>query len=348
MEIWTTFTPQKVSWELTYVKTKGKSPSSDWERNFDLIDNSLKKLKKAGVSGIRLVIYPAEITRDGKSFRFAAIDKILVLSNKHGIIVDLCIGPFQYPNYPGIFLPEKQLDFVFDNKRCLDTVPQIWKYGINFLKEQIARFGDDNRIHGFHLANEWPDPQKVKGREKIKTCISEAFMLEISSYLKKNTQKPILMNTNIDANDRIKLKKAFGEILGILGTQAKLGFDIYPSQFTWKRNPARKLLYYIWPYFKFFKSFQKKFNSCEMYFAEVEAQPWGSGQSWYQLISEAIDPEEKVLIYTNNSLKETFDKYIRGTNCRTVSLWGSDFWLAADAMGIKWPLAQIKFFSSLS
>ncbi len=342
MEIWTTFTPQKVSWELTCIKTKGKSASIDWQKNIGLIDSSLNKLKRAGISGIRLVIYPAELSMDGKSFRFDPIEKVLKFTKKYGLKVDLCIGPFQYPNYPGIYLPSAQLQFVFDNKRCLDTVPQLWRYGMNFLKAQIERYGHDKRIHGFHLANEWPDPQKVKGREKIKASISHALMIEAARYLKENTEKPVLMNTNIDAQDKTKLKNAFGEILQILDTQGKLGFDIYPSQFTWKRNPARKLLYLIWSYFRFFRSFQNKYKNCEMYFAEVEAQPWGSGQSWYQLINQAQNPHEKVLLYTKNSLKETWNKYIGRTNCKTVSLWGSDFWLAADAMGIKWPLAQIE------
>lgn len=342
MELWTTFTPQKISWEVTCISTQGKSPSDDWQKNIGLVDSSLKKLKQAGISGIRLVIYPAEITTDGKSFKFSVIDKVLNLSKKHGLKVDLCIGPFQYPNYPGIYIPSGLVRYVFDNKRCIDTVPQLWKYGMNFLKLQIEHFGTDKRIHGFHLANEWPDPQKVKGREKIKASISESFMIEASKYLKENTQKPILINTNIDANDKKRLKNAFGEILEILGTQIKLGFDVYPSQFTWKRNPFRKVLYLIWPYFRFFRSFQNKYIGCEMYFAEVEAQPWGRGQSWFQLINEAEEPNEKVLLYTKDSLKETWNKFIKNSNCGTVSLWGSDFWLSADAMGIKWPLAQIK------
>lgn len=348
MNIWTTFTPAKLSWELTYIKTKGKLPSSDWQKNIVLIDKSLKKLKESGISGIRLVIYPSEITTDGKSFNWNPVEKMLKLSQKYKLKVDLCIGPFQYPHYPGIYLPKKMLELVFDNKRCLDTTTQLWKYEISFLKEQIMRFGEDKRIHGFHLANEWPDAQKVKGKEKIKTCVSLAFMLESAKYLKDNTKKPILLNTNIDVSDKNKLSKTFGEILYILDTQGKLGFDIYPSQFIWKRYPIKKLRYLLWSYSKYFKSIKRKFVKCETYFAEVEAQPWGSGQSWYQLINEEPDPNIKVLLYYNNSLKKTWEKNISGTTCRTVSLWGSEFWISADMMGIKWPLSVVKLFSSSS
>ncbi|HUQ85106.1 MAG TPA: hypothetical protein VM077_02175 [Candidatus Limnocylindrales bacterium] len=342
MKLWTTFTPQKVAWELSYILTKGKSPNSKWQENTALIDESIKKLKKAGISGIRLVIYPSELTTDGKVFRWEAINKMLKLSKKNKVEVDLCIGPFQYPNYPGIYLPEKMLNFVFDNKRCLDTTSQLWKYGMSFLEEQIAIYGEDPRIHGFHFANEWPDPQKVKGKEKIKTCISHAFMIECAKYLKANTAKPILLNTNIEAIEKSKLSKTFGEILGVLGDRGRLGFDVYPSQFIWKRYFIQKLLYLLLPYRQFFKSFQKKFGKCEMYFAEVEAQPWGSGQSWYQLINESENPNERVLKYANDSLDKTFHKYINKSGCSTVSLWGSDFWLAADKMGIKWPLEKVK------
>lgn len=347
MNIWTTFCPGKLSWELTYIDSKGEAPSSDWLKNIKLVDESLQKLKKAGIYGIRLVIYPSEITKDGKSYNFKPIDMMLEKCKKQKLAVDLCIGPFQYPHYPGIFLPEKMLDFVFDNKRCLDTTTELYKYGMDFLKAQIVRFGEDKRIHGFHFANEWPDAQKVKGRERVKSCVSLAFMLSSANYLKKNTTKSILLNTNIDAGNKKKLIDTFGEILGILGSSGMLGMDIYPSQFIWKRYPLRKLRYTVFPYSKYFKSINKKFSMCELYFAEVEAQPWGSGQSWYQLINQEPDPNKKVLLYFNNSLNETWDKYIKGSGCKNVSLWGSEFWLAACRMGVNWPLGQVKLLTKI-
>lgn len=342
MTIWTTFCPSKLSWELTYVETEGKYPNSEWQKNIHLIDESLKKLKDVGIYGIRLAIYPTELTVDGRSFNWKPIDTMLDLCFKKNIAVDLCIGPFQYPHYPGIYLPKKMQDFVFDNKRCLDTVPQLYKYGISFLKEQIAHFGKDKRIHGFHFANEWPDAQKVSGHERVKTCISHAFMLEAAKYLKDNTTKPILLNTNIDISERKRLVITFGETFEILGNRGKLGFDIYPSQFTWKRYPIKNILYFIFPYARYFKRAHKKFESCEFYFTEVEAQPWGGGQSWYQLIKQEKDPSIKVLQYFNDSLVKTWDKYIKNTNCGSISLWGSEFWLAADKMGVGWPLKQVK------
>ncbi len=342
MEVWTTFTPSKVCWELTNIATKGKAASSNWQENLGLIESSLKKLKKVGISGTRLVIFPSEITNDGKVFNWVPINKVLRLSAKHELKVDLCIGPFQYPNYPGIYLASGVTRYVFDNRNCLDTIPELWTYGIEFIKAQIKHFGTDKRINGFHLGNEWPDKQIVSDTANIKKCISSAFMLEAAKYLKKNTNKPISLNTNIDVSEKKNLKKTFWELLEILGNRGRLGFDIYPSQETWKKVPLLKVKRMIWSYSHSMKSIQKIFPATKLFFAEVEAQPWGGGQSWYQIINEAEVSSEIVLKHSINSLNNTWDKYIKDTNCQIVSLWGSDFWLSANMMSVKWPFENLK------
>jgi hypothetical protein len=78
-----------------------------------------------------------------------------------------------------------------------------------------------------------------------------------------------------------------------------------------------------------------------MYFCEVEAQPWGSGQSWFKMISDEPNPQEKVLLFTNHSLQDTFKKYLKPSEPPIVSLWGADFWLSAKAMNVNWPLEQV-------
>ncbi len=341
MEIWTTFTPRKVSWELTYVKTNGESSSSNWQENIGLIDNSLEKLKDSGIVGIRLVIFPSEITNDGELFDWKLIENMLDLCSKHKLRVDLCIGPFQYPHYPGIYLPSELLKIFSPRGKHIDSDFVFKEFGTRFLKAQIRKFGNDKRIHGFHFANEWPDEQNIEGKRGLRIGVSEKFMQDSARLLKSLTKKPILLNTNIDALDHRRVIKVFGEILEILAKQVKLGFDIYPSQSKWKKVPLQKLRNKVYGYSKSFKSMQNKFPESEMYFAEVEAQPWGGGQSWYQLINEETNPKEKILTYTKSSLNETWSKYIAGTNCQALSLWGSDFWLSADMMGIKWPLEQV-------
>lgn len=342
MQLWTTFTPGKIVWELTAVKSEGKAARNDWMNHIELVADSLKLLKQHGIAGIRLVIYPSEVTENGKTFDWKPIDTMLSLANKHKLEVDLCVGPFQYPNYPGIYLPKALLRYVFDNKRALDTTNVLRDYGKDFLEKQIERYGADKRIHGFHFANEWPDPQHVGGKEQIKAYISADFMLKAAFFLKEHTDKPISLNTNIDAADKTKLKNTFEEILTILETQGNLGFDIYPSQETWRKTPLQKIRRFFEPYRKSFAWSQNNFKLCTMYFCEVEAQPWGNGQSWYRLISAAENPQVKVITYTKDALRKTYERHIKGTSCSTVSLWGADFWLSAHAMGINWPLEEVK------
>jgi hypothetical protein len=342
MTVWTTYAPGKVCWELTSVQSKGKAATNSWKKHLPLIEDSLKKLKNIGIAGIRLVIYPSEITKDGKAFNWEPLEIMLDLCQKNTLDVDLCIGPYQFPHYPGIFLPDQMKQYISDNQPFLDDDETMREYGCHFLKTQMKRYADDVRIHGFHFANEWPDFQRVAGKESIRIGVSESFMLQAAAFLKQATKKPILMNTNIDAANKNKLTRTFSNILTILGHQAKLGFDIYPSQETWKKAPVQKLRRIVEPYQKSFAWAKKTFPACEMYFTEVEAQPWGNGQSWYRIISNATDPQKSIIGFTPQSLAETWEKHIKATGCKTVMLWGSDFWLSADAMNLTWPLRSVE------
>ncbi len=342
MTIWTTFCPRKLSWELTAITSRSKAASSDWQKNILLIEDSLKLLRTYGISGIRLVIFPEELTTNGKQFDWHPIETMLVFCAKYKLDVDLCIGPFQYPHYPGIYLPKDLLQYVFNNTRSLDTTPVLREYGDTFLEKQLDRYGLDKRIRGFHLANEWPDGQRVAGRESVKAWISAGYMLHVGKFVKKQTTKPISLNTNIDASDKRKLATVFGEILEELEDQARLGFDIYPSQETWRKAFWQKLRRLVEPYQRSFQWSRKKFALCEIYFCEVEAQPWGNGQSWQRIIANEPRPEEKVLQYSRQSLPKTFEKYIKPCKPYEISLWGSDFWLSAHKLGITWPLEQVK------
>lgn len=346
MTIWTTFVPSKIAWELTQIPLQGKGATGDWQKHSELIKTSLKKLKAAGISGIRLSIYPSEITKDGETFNWKPLDTMLDLCRDKQILVDLCIGPFQYPQYPGIFLPEEIRKKVDDTKHYMDETSSVKQYGNTFLQKQMKRYATDKRIHGFHFANEWPDFQRVAGKEHIRIGISKTFMLEAASYLKQSTRKPISMNTNIDASNKQKLRNTFGELLSILGNQGKLGFDIYPTQETWTKAPLQKFMRLVEPYQKSVTWSCHHFPDCEVYFAEVEAQPWGNGQSWYKMITNESDPKKQIWGFKKEDIINTWKTYIANTPCQTVHLWGSDFWLSADAMHIDWPLQTIKQLTS--
>jgi hypothetical protein len=342
MTFFTTFTPGKISWELTTIANGGKGGDSNWMKHLDLIEASLKKLKAARIDGIRLTIFPNELTDDAKKFDWKPLETMLDLCQKYKVEVEWCIGPFQYPNYPGIYFPQPLLKDVFNNTRSLDTTPALRDFGDMFLEKQLMRYGDDERIRGFHFANEWPDQQHVQGKESVKTGVSHAYMLHAAKYIKEHTDKPISFNTNIDASDKRKLSNTFGELLDILEERARLGFDVYPSQETWRKAFWQKLKRLFEPYQKSYQWCDNRFPLCELFFCEVEAQPWGNGWSWYRIINAAENPQEKVIQYSTHSLPQTMKKYIHPTGTKEVSLWGAEFWLSADAMGIKWPLEQIK------
>jgi hypothetical protein len=344
MTVWTTFCPSKVCWEITAVQTQGKSPSSSWLDNKKVIQRSLHTLKQAGIAGIRLVILPNELTQDGKKFDWTAIDTMLTLCQKEKLAVDLCLGPFQYPYYPGIYLPSKLVSQVYDNENALDTNPNLRRYGIGFLQMQLERYGQHPFIEGFHLANEWPDSQNVAGKEQLKKTISEDFMTKAASLIKLSTEKPIRLNTNIDAVYKTKITNTFTNILTIFEDQGYLGFDIYPSQETWRKAFLLKLLRFFIPYRSSLAMIKKHYKLTQIYFAEIEAQPWGDGRSWYKIIINEPDPKKKVLAHSPLSLKKTWEKYLSGSQVPIISLWGSDFWLAAHEMGIAWPLEQVKRF----
>lgn len=346
MTIWTTFCPGKICWELTFAATHGKKPTSNWLKNQELINDSLKLLKKNGISGIRLVIFPNEITSDGKRFDWTPTETMLTLCRKLNILVDFCLGPYQYPNYPGIYLPSQLLQYVYDNDNALDTNPELRRFGVSYLHIQLEKYGSDKRIHGFHLANEWPDKQHISEKEKIKKTVSEDFMTRATSLIKASTEKPIRLNTNIHVSDKKKLTNIFTNILTILGQQAWLGFDIYPSQETWSKQPLQKLRSLFETYSYTFRQTKKIFKEVSLYFTEVEAQPWGDGRAWYTIIKKESSPKQKILGYSSTSLQKTWNTYIKKTNCDIVSLWGADFWLVAHKMGISWPLTEVKFLSS--
>lgn len=346
MTIWTTFCPSKICWELTAVQTEEVKPTSNWLTHQEIIIDSLSLLKKHGIAGIRLVIFPNEVTPDGKTCDWTAIDTMLGICKKKNILVDLCLGPYQYPYYPGIYLPVGLLDHVYENDNALDTNPELRKFGMFYLQTLLERYSQDKRIYGFHLGNEWPDRQNISGKEQVKKSISEDFMMRAASLIKASTDKPLRMNTNIDISDRHKITNKLTNILTILGIQGYLGFDIYPSQETWKKAPLQKLRRLFETYSYTFRQTKKVLKGTTLYFAEVEAQPWGDGRSWFRIISHEPDPQEKVLSYSSTSLQNTWNTYIKRTNCEIVSLWGSDFWLAANKMGITWPLEEVKTISS--
>ena len=223
----------------------------------------------------------------------------------------------------------------------LDAISEVKSVGLSFLQKQLTRFGKDSRITGFYLGNEWPDYQCVEEKESCRVGISKIFMKEAAIEIKKYTKKPICLNTNIPADHKQTIEETFSQLIQLLNQQCMLGLDIYPSRETWKRTPYLKIPRLLVPYKKRLKQLQQHISPAALFFAEVEAQPWGGGKAWYTMISNEQNPHTSVYFYTKDSLQKTFIGYIPNS-IQKVSLWGADFWVSAYAMGIRWPLEVIK------
>lgn len=345
MEIWTTFFPKKVAWEITSAMANGEGGSSDWLKHEAIINEALQTLKKAGIKGVRLIIIPTELTTDGKQYDWSPVEKALSLCHKHKLAVDFCLGPFQYAHYPGIRLPQMLQRDVNEGLAFLDTNPKLREYGLRFLELQLKRYSRDARIRGFYLGNEWPDRNIVE-RTTIKIGVSRGFMAESASIAKDATVKPILFNTNIDPASQRRLFEVFQPFHEILGKQMRLGFDPYPSRERWDVTPLVKMKRFVKSYSACVENVCSVFDKSQLFFAEVEAQPWGHGESWYRLIKESKNPNEKIYNFHKDDLKKTFAKYISPTGIQEVSLWSPEFWLVAQFMGIAWPLEEVKKLSS--
>lgn len=330
MEYWFNFCPRKLYWELTFAKTKGKNPTGDWMREPEVLEESLKQLKVWNISGIRLIVYPSEITEDGIDFNWRPIDKVITYCEQVGLKIDFCLGPFQYPHYPGIFLPKKLLYHLTEGFKFLDNDPALKDYALYFLQKQLERYGNNKQINGFYLGNEWPDFQKIETRRELRVGVSESFMIEAAKLIKNGTNKNVILNTNIDAIEYGKMKKTFGKILAILKENAVIGLDIYPSQEKWKNVPKIKLLRNIFPYRKSTFRLSEKLKPAKLIFSEIEAQPWGSGKSWFTMINE----DKELIDKTLTDLKETLNEKIIPSKIEKATLWSSEFWLVAKEMGL--------------
>ncbi|MBU2632701.1 hypothetical protein KKG52_03200 [Patescibacteria group bacterium] len=330
MEFWINFCPKKLYWELTFAKTKGENPSYDWIKEPKVIRDSLKQLKKWGIKGIRLIIYPTELTKDGKVFNWKPVDIILKYCKEEKIEIDFCLGPFQYPHYPGIYLPQDLLRFINSENIYIDDVDELKKYSLSFLEKQLKRYGKDKRINEFYLGNEWPDFNKVEERRNFKMGVSEEFMLNATKLIKKLTKKQIILNTNIDPLSKGKINKTFAILLSILGKQGVVGLDIYPSQETWEKSPIIKLARKFISYASSLTKLKNNISSAGIVFSEVEAQPWGSGKSWFKMIKEDPFLVEK----TVSELVTTINKKIISSKIKKVTLWSCEFWLVAKELNI--------------
>ncbi len=328
INLWTNFCPTKLYWELKQLP-EFFSLSGSWWESAQIIDKQLRLLKKAGITGLRLNIFSSEITSDAQTLHWQPIEVMLELAQKNALDVQLCLGPYQYPLWPGIRLPDV---FLHDKQvnQVIDSNKKWQSFGKEFLETQLKRYGKDQRISGFYLGNEWHTAQAIENfpKKKQQFRVSAKQMETLTRVCKKCTKKNIIFNTNFQPFQTKKIEYTFLSLFKILKNQASIGFDIYPSQETFSKAPRLFLHRKLHSFSKDIELLKKQFSQ-RLTISEFEAQPWGNGKSWYEQLkihTHTVPNFAKILI-------DTFERYISPSQFDQVTLWGAEYWLVAYHMG---------------
>lgn len=325
---WANFCPIKHYWELKQLPEFSNLPEFWWQ-SLGLIEQELVLLQKAGIEGLRLNIFNTELCPDGEHINWQPLDLFLDLAQKNNLEIHLCLGPYQYPLWPGIRLPKPLLDekkfqkMVDNNKK--------WKqFGQSFLEEELKRYGRSKLIAGFYLGNEWHTTQRIEDHVPKSTIfsISEKHMQSLSRVCKKLTRKPIFFNTNWDVSQLKKIEHSFVAVFNILKNQAWIGFDIYPSQLVFTKAPRVLFRRKMYSFKQEVEYVKKKFTQ-RVLISEFEAQPWGNGKSWYEQMKQKPQLSKEQA----NKLEANFPKFADPKLFEFFTLWGAEFWLVAYHMG---------------
>lgn len=341
IQVWANFCPKKFYWELRRLPTF-KAGSEEWWENPALFKEQLRLLKKAGITGLRLNIFNTELTTDALTIHWKPLDLFLQWADETELEIHLCLGPYQYPLWPGIRLPsvllkEKKIAKVIDQNK------KFKEFGLGFLEEQLKRYAKHKLITGFYLGNEWHTTQRIEDFDKKNEIftISVKHMESMARLCKKLTKKPILLNTNFQANQLKQLEHTFLSLIKILRNQAWIGFDIYPSQENLIKSPFLLLHRKLHTYQDDIGSLKKKFIP-RLLISEFEAQPWGNGESWYDQIKKSPDVVKTSAV----QLDQTFPTFVSSKQFEQATLWGAEFWLIAYHMGHSEMLDQVLSISS--
>ena len=324
---WANFCPKKLYWEFSQLEQHASLPS-EWWKEPQLFIEALTLLAQHSIEGIRLNIFNAELTEDGETINWTPIDVALEVCQQLDLKVHLCIGPYQYPLYPGIRLPKKLLTETAP-KKFVDEQKKWKSFSTDFLYAVLKKYGTKRNLHGFYLGNEWHTAQSIEEYSKpTQFCISAKHMQTLARQCKKLTKKPIFFNTNFEAFQLKLIEHTFLPFMNILKSQAWIGLDVYPSQEQFLKAPRLWFHRKFSSYEKDIKKLQEKWSDCVI-FSEFEAQPWGNGKSW----AEQINQNPKVVAHTAQQLSQTIGKYVKSTSIPVTTLWGSEFWIIAHQLG---------------
>lgn len=355
-ELGTTVFLRKIMWEMAQLsKQQGQwvkdEDESDWLTHLDVVKPTLETLKHAGLKRVRLVVVPFELTQDGQNFDWTAMDKAIELMYQLGLQIDLAIGPLDYPEYPGIRLPF-EIQQRLDDEMSRDQLQQIYiglepdhhlpqlsqeikEYSLHFLTELLKKYGNDDRVDSFHLSNEWHAPlleeapvyHGIEGLDAEKTMqVGEDLMIEFAKLCQQFSTEPISLNTNLHADEPDKIEQGLGKILRQLGSQGKLGFDVYPSQAEYI-NPGINQ--------QTLEKLKTLFPETAFYFAEFQAEPFITGENAGKSWAELIDQNPQFFIdYFQKKFPPTLEL---ATSLPQIMLWGGPLLIILTSVGYEFP-----------
>ncbi len=357
-----TITPRKIMWEIAQVRKAQQTWSEDarrdeskWMEHQEIIASSLSLLAENGISGGRLAIFSYELTDDGVHFDWSPMETAIDLMRKHGMSVDLCLGPLDYPEGPGIRLPVYLQDMVRDEAKKQGVhhihisqdndlqMPRsseaIRAFAYDFCVQQLERYGQDERIEKFYIGNEWPDPHGIENVEGVTMSIGENFMKSIISIVQEKTQKPIGINTNIHPSQVEKIQKELGGVIRALGENGFLGFDTYPTQEAkefWLRRANTH-------YGELIGVLHHLFPATAFVFTEMQGEPWPertlAGKSWVDIFT--TNPEVITQFY-ENQFAPTLETNLIASRIAEVGVWGIPAMLVFSQLGYTFPLELMK------
>lgn len=351
----TTFFPRKMMWEAAeLLKVQGKWPGgdeSDWLSHQSVIEGQIAALAAAGFRGGRLTVVPFELTQDGKSFNWNPLETALKIMKKYGLVADLCIGPLDFPYYPGIRVPqniEQELRGHFADRgkshitislkkdRYFPELNQtIQEYALGFLQSICQAYGTDSRIDKLYLGNEWPDTHGIEGVEGTMS-IDDDLMQAAIEILLRSTNKPVTLNTNIHPSELNRINNTFKSLFDQLGSRGVLGIDTYPTQ-------EVGIASYRGNYGDFIRAVQGAFPATQLVFTEVQAEPWPpgelAGRSWAEIYK--IYPRAVIGRYYEQVFPPTLETHVLASGLKEIGLWGAPLWPIVAQLGYNFPLNML-------
>lgn len=350
-QFWTTLTPRKLYWEATqipnFTATNRDNFYQNWHHNPTFLQESMHLLRDKGITGLRLNIFNFEITTNGKEYNWQPLETALNAAQHANLQVDLCIGPFAYPLWPGLRLPELLKKHLppDSSTQLLDHNNALNEFARHHISQQLERYGQDERVEGFYLSNEWPNDQQVEGQERLWSKASQELIKQLAIICQEKTNKTITMNTNLDATQINEISTTYQPIWQLLPKQFNLALDVYPSQENIKKSPLLWIKRQQHSYQHAIYQLAQKIP-VPLTFGELEAQPWGNGQSWFTQIT-APDLLPQSAGNFNLELIKTYRRYVYQTPIQKITWWGSEYWIIQALLSNLQPLNTIQQLSKI-